>query len=153
MQRMSDSARAPTEVRITHVFDAPREAVFAAWTDPDQVAKWWAPDGFEIPPESVEIEPRVGGRFDLVMVESGGPGRFPYRSEILEISEPELIVLGGEAIPEAGIEETVTRVAFEADGGRTHMTITSGPYTDEMRGNAEAGWVDLIANLEKLLAA
>jgi hypothetical protein len=33
------------------------------------------------------------------------------------------------------------------------MTITSGPYTDEMRGNAEAGWVDLIANLEKLLAA
>jgi uncharacterized protein YndB with AHSA1/START domain len=149
---MSDSTQAQAEVRITHVFDAPREAVFAAWTDPDQVAKWWAPDGFEIPPESVEIDPRAGGRFDLVMVESGGTGRFPYRSEIIEISEPELNELVAEAIPEAGIAETVTRVVFEADRGRTRMTITSGPYTDEMRGNAEAGWVDLMANLERILA-
>ena len=149
---MSDSTRAPAEVRITHVFDAPPEAVFAAWTDPDQVAKWWAPDGYEIPPESVEIEPRVGGRFHLTMVESAGEGRFPYRSEIIEFSEPQLIVLRAEAIPDSGIEDTVTRVVFEEDGGKTRMTVTSGPYTDEMRGNAEAGWLDLIANLEGALA-
>jgi uncharacterized protein YndB with AHSA1/START domain len=140
-------------VRITHVFDAPRELVFAAWTDPEQVARWWAPDGFDIPPESVEIEPWVGGRFNLTMVESAGDGRFWYRSEIIELSEPELIVLRGEPIPEAGIEETITRVAFEEEEGRTRMSLTSGPYTDEMRANAEAGWVQGIANLERLLAA
>lgn len=149
---MSDPSRAEREVHITHVFDAPREAVFAAWTDPEQVAKWWAPDGFEVPPESVEIEPRVGGRFHLTLMESAGPGRFPFRSEIIEISEPQLIVLQAEAIPEAGIEDTITRIAFEEDGGQTRMTLTSGPYTDEMRGNAEAGWFDLIANLERALA-
>jgi uncharacterized protein YndB with AHSA1/START domain len=142
----------PADVRVTHVFDAPREAVFAAWTDAEQVAKWWAPDGFEIPPESVDVEPMVGGRFDLTMVARDGSGQFPYRSEIVEISEPELIVLKAEAIPEAGIDETFTRVVFEADGDRTRMTITSGPYTDEMRGNAEAGWIDVIASLERLLA-
>jgi uncharacterized protein YndB with AHSA1/START domain len=148
---MTDPAAQEGEVSVTHVFDAPREAVFAAWTDPEQVAKWWAPDGFEVPPESVEIEPRVGGRFDLAMLASGGQSRFQHRSEIVEFSEPELIVLSNEAIPEAGIAETITRVVFEADGGRTRMTVTSGPYTDEMRGSAEAGWFDLIANLERLL--
>jgi uncharacterized protein YndB with AHSA1/START domain len=149
---VSDPTPAEREVHITHVFDAPREAVFAAWTDPEQVAKWWAPDGFDVPPESVEIEPRVGGRFHLTLMESAGPGRFPFRSEIVEISEPQLIVLKAEAIPEAGIEDTITRIAFEEDGGGTRMTLTSGPYTDEMRGNAEAGWFDLIANLERALA-
>jgi uncharacterized protein YndB with AHSA1/START domain len=139
------------EVRLTHVFDAPRETVFAAWTDPRQVASWWAPDGFEIPPESVEIEPRVGGRFHLTMV--GGGNNFPYRSEILEIEPPELIVLRAEAIPEAGIAETITRVVFEADGQRTRMTVTAGPYTEEMRANAEAGWIALFGNLEAALAA
>jgi uncharacterized protein YndB with AHSA1/START domain len=149
---VSDPTPAEREVHITHVFDAPREAVFAAWTDPEQVAKWWAPDGFEVPPESVEIEPRVGGRFHLTLMESAGPGRFSFRSEIVEISEPQLIVLKAEAIPEAGIEDTITRIAFEEDGGQTRMTLTSGPYTDEMRGNAEAGWLDLVANLERALA-
>jgi uncharacterized protein YndB with AHSA1/START domain len=149
---VSDPTPAEREVHITHVFDAPRGAVFAAWTDPEQVAKWWAPDGFDVPPESVEIEPRVGGRFHLTLMESAGPGRFPFRSEIVEISEPQLIVLKAEAIPEAGIEDTITRIAFEEDGGGTRMTLTSGPYTDEMRGNAEAGWLDLIANLERALA-
>jgi uncharacterized protein YndB with AHSA1/START domain len=150
--QVSDPMPSEGDARVTHVFDAPREAVFAAWTDPEQVARWWAPDGFEIPSESVEIEPEVGGRFDLMMVESSGPGRFPYRSEIVEISKPELIVLKAEAIPEAGIRETITRVLFEVDGEGTRMTITSGPYTDEMRGNAEAGWIEATANLERLLA-
>jgi uncharacterized protein YndB with AHSA1/START domain len=149
---VNDSTTSGGEVRVTHVFDAPRAAVFAAWTDPEQVAKWWAPDGFDIPTDSVEIEPRVGGRFHLTMVESAGEGRFPYRSEIIEFSEPQLIVLRAEAIPDSGIEDTVTRVVFEEDGGKTRMTVTSGPYTDEMRGNAEAGWLDLIANLERALA-
>ncbi len=148
---MTDTNVAEREVRVVHVFDAPREAVFAAWTDPAQVARWWAPEGFEIPRESIEIEPRVGGRFDLEMVQSDGGARFPYSSEIIEISEPDLIALRAEAIDEAGIAETITRVELEADGARTRMTITSGPYTEEMSGNAEAGWTGAMANLEKLL--
>jgi hypothetical protein len=60
-------------------------------------------------------------------------------------------VLKGEAIPEAGIEETTTRIVLEAEGDRTRMTLTSGPYS-EMAKNAEAGWFEAIANLERLLA-
>jgi uncharacterized protein YndB with AHSA1/START domain len=119
------------EVRISHVFDAPREAVFEAWIDPDQVALWWAPAELRIPPESVVVEPHVGGRFHLVMVESSGT-EWPMRAEILQISPPELIVMRSEPIPEAGIAETVTRVVLELEGSRTRMTITQGPYSDEV---------------------
>jgi uncharacterized protein YndB with AHSA1/START domain len=73
------------ELRITHVFDATREQVFDAWTDPDQVARWWAPDGFEIPRDSVTIEPRVGGRFHLTMVATSGAEQHPLRAEIIEL--------------------------------------------------------------------
>ena len=147
---MTDPAR--EEAHVSHVFDAPRDVVLAAWTDPEQVARWWAPDGFEIPIESVLIEPRVGGRFELEMVQVGGSERFPYRAEFVELSPPELIVLKGEAIPEAGIGETITRVVFEAEGERTRMTITSGPYTPEARERAQAGWEALAVNLERALA-
>jgi uncharacterized protein YndB with AHSA1/START domain len=143
---------ADREVRVVHVFDAPCDAVFNAWTDPDQVARWWGPDGFEIPRETVTIEPEPGGRFQLTMVELAGEGRHPFRAEIVEISEPELIVLKAEPIPEAGISEpTLTRITFEAVGERTRMTVVDGPYTDEMQENAEAGWLGIIANLDALL--
>jgi uncharacterized protein YndB with AHSA1/START domain len=148
---MTDPARG--DARVSPLFDASREVLFAAWTDPEQVARWWAPDGFEIPIESVEIEPRVGGRFHLEMVETDGSGRFLYRAEFVELSEPELIVLKGEVIPEAGIGETITQVRFEQEGERTRMTVTSGPYTPEAREDVQAGWEDLVVNLERLLSS
>jgi hypothetical protein len=62
-------------------------------------------------------------------------------------------VLRFEPIAEAIPDETITRVAFEADGERTRMALTTGPYTDEMRPNAEAGWGESLANLDRLLAS
>jgi uncharacterized protein YndB with AHSA1/START domain len=144
---------ASDEAYVSHHFDAPPEIVFAAWTDPEQVARWWAPRDFEIPPESVDIEPRVGGRFHLEMVEVSGPGRFRYRAEIVELAEPELIVLKGEPIAGTDIEVTITRVELVAEGGGTRMTVTSGPFTREARENAQTGWDDLVVNLERVLAA
>jgi hypothetical protein len=63
------------------------------------------------------------------------------RSEIVELDEPELLVLRGDAMPEVGLQfETLTRVELADDGGMTRMALTSGPYTPEMEPNAEAGW-------------
>ena len=142
----------PRRLELIHVFDAPREAVFEAWTDPDQVALWFAPEGLEIPRESVVVEARVGGRFHLTMVDPAGRSQHDLRAEIVEISPPELLVLRSEPIPEAGITETtISRVVFEAEGERTRMTVTDGPYTDEVRRNSEAGWRSVVGNLDALL--
>src|SRR4051795_13731464 len=100
---MPDSPPAQTadqQVVMTRVFDARRDVVFRAWTDPDQVAKWFGPQGMEVPRDTVVIEPRVGGRFELrtVSPEKGFDMRLAY--EIVELVEPELLVLHQNAKPE-----------------------------------------------------
>jgi len=154
---MTEQSATQTEdlVLVNRVFDAPRELVFAAWTDPDQVAKWWGPPvGFHTPRESVDIELRVGGHFNLDMVQDDPEATFPCRFEILELVEPELIVLKSPAQPELGLTtDTVCRVEFHDEGGRTRLTLTDGPYGDsEMRGGAEAGWTGSLETLDALLA-
>jgi uncharacterized protein YndB with AHSA1/START domain len=144
---MSDTAQDQL-VLITHVFDAPRELVWAAWTDPDQVARWFGPEGFEVTRESVVVELRVGGRYELTMV--GGGGRHPLAYEIVELDPPRLLVLRCDPIPEVGIhEETFTRVELHDHGGKTRMTLSDGPYTES--AHAEAGWRSAFAKLEALL--
>jgi uncharacterized protein YndB with AHSA1/START domain len=142
---------AEQQVAITRVFDAPRELVFRAWTDPDQVAKWFGPEGFDIPRDSVVIDLRVGGAFELRMV--GGQRGFEMRLgyEIIELVEPELLVLHHEAKPELGIPEaTVTRVELHDENGKTRMVLTDGPYSES--GHAEAGWVQAFDKLAALVS-
>jgi uncharacterized protein YndB with AHSA1/START domain len=142
---MSDTLQ---QVLITHVFDAPREAVWAAWTDPDQVARWFGPEGMEVPRESVEIELRVGGTYALTMV--GGPGEYPLTYEIIELDPPRLLVLRCDPIPGVGIHsEVFTRVELHDHGGKTRMTLSDGPYTEAT--HAEAGWHAAFAKLAAVL--
>src|SRR5262252_8303636 len=104
---MSESAAVRTEekeITIARVFDAPREMVFKAWTDPDQVARWFGPAGFDIPRESVEIDPRVGGNVSLRMVHPESGMEYPLRYEIVELIAPELLVLKSGPMPEAGLD-------------------------------------------------
>jgi uncharacterized protein YndB with AHSA1/START domain len=145
---MSDVAAADREVLITRIFDAPREQVFRAWTDPDEVAVWYGPEQFDTPRERIRIELRVGGRYELTMVPRGGGAEFPVGYDIVELVEPELIVLRSDPMPEIGMHEpTITRVELEDLGGRTRMKLTDGPYTES--AHAEAGWS---AAFEKLAA-
>jgi uncharacterized protein YndB with AHSA1/START domain len=151
---MSESNPAETaehQITITRVFDAPRELVFRAWTDPDQVAKWFGPAGFETPRESVEIDLRVGGRFNLRMVRGGG-AEHQLRYEIVELVEPELLVLKSEPMPEVGLHHsTVTRIELQSETGKTRMTLTDGPYPEAGGGGADAGWKSAFDKLEALL--
>jgi uncharacterized protein YndB with AHSA1/START domain len=140
-------------ITITRVFDAPRELVFKAWTDPGQVAAWFGPAGVETPRETVEIEPRVGGRFHLRMVRPGTGMEYRLRYEIVELIEPELLVLKSEPMPEVGLHHpTIARIEFEEDGVKTRLTLTDGPYTEEGGRGAGAGWETSFDKLQALLA-
>lgn len=142
------------EVRITRLFRARREVVFKAWIDPDQVAAWWAPKEYEIPRETVEIEPHIGGRIHFSMVELGGAAVYPVRFKIVEISEPELLVLASDPEPEIGLlYPMITRAVFEAEGDGTRVTVTQGPHTEEMQDQAAAGWLGCLDKLERLLCS
>ena len=91
------------EVRVTRRFAAPREVVFRAWVEPEQVAMWWAPHDFEVPRPTVEIDPRVGGRIHFSMRARSDWVDYPVRFEIVELREPKLLVLSSEAMPEVGL--------------------------------------------------
>jgi uncharacterized protein YndB with AHSA1/START domain len=141
---MNDStpvAAADQQVLITRIFEAPREQVFRAWTDPDQVAAWFGPEGMDTPRDRVNIDSRVGGRYELAMVQPDGGAEFAVGYEILELVEPELIVLRSDPMPDVGMPEpTIVRVEFHDHGAKTRMTLSDAPYPPEARGHAEAGW-------------
>jgi uncharacterized protein YndB with AHSA1/START domain len=137
------------QVAITHVFDAPIECVFRAWTDPDELAAWYGPASMRTPREKIQIDLRVGGRYELTMVALDGDREFSIGYEIVELSPPELLVLRSEPMPEAGKDASTTvRVALEDLDGRTRMTLTDGPLPFG-REHAEAGYR---AAVEKLAA-
>jgi uncharacterized protein YndB with AHSA1/START domain len=141
---MSEPAAAE-QILITRIFDAPRHEVFRAWTDPDEVAAWFGPDRFDT--ERVQIDLRVGGRYELVMVQRGSGAEFPVGYEIVEIVEPELLVLRSDPVPAVGMHEpTIVRIELHDHGDKTRMTLSDGPYPAGQR-HAEAGW---IAAFEKL---
>jgi uncharacterized protein YndB with AHSA1/START domain len=141
MDDPSPAAATDQQVLITRIFDASREQVFKAWTDPDEVAAWYGPEHMHAPRERIHIDPRVGGRWELTMVQRDGEGEFSIGYEILELAEPELIVLRSDPMPEMGMHEpTVVRVELHDHGPKTRMTLTDGPLPPESRGHAEAGW-------------
>ena len=150
---MSDPTRlAPTdqEVLITRIFDAPRELVFRAWTDPDEVAAWYGPAHMQTPRDRVHIDLRVGGRWEVTMVPHGGGAEFAIGYEIVELVEPELIVLRSDPKPELGMPEpTIVRIELHDHGPKTRMTLSDGPLPAASRGHAEAGYD---AALDKLAA-
>jgi uncharacterized protein YndB with AHSA1/START domain len=147
---MTETHAATQQVHITRIFDAPRELVFQAWTDPDHVAQWFGPEYFETPRERVVIDLRVGGRFELTMVQKGSGAEFPVRYEIAELDPPHLLVLTSPPMPEVGMHEgTITRIELQDHGDKTRMTMTDGPYTEAT--HAEAGWHAAFAKLERAL--
>jgi uncharacterized protein YndB with AHSA1/START domain len=143
---------ASEEVVITRIFDAPREQVFRAWTDPDEVASWYGPEHFDTPRDRIRIDLRPGGRYELTMVRRDGGGEFAVGYDIVEVVEPELLVLRSDPMPEVGLHEaTVTRVEFHDHGPKTRMTLTDGPYPGG-GAHASAGWEAAFEKLAALVA-
>jgi uncharacterized protein YndB with AHSA1/START domain len=113
------------EIVITRVFAAPRELVFAAWTDPHHVEQWWGPKGFTS--FGCEIDLRVGGVFRLQM---RGPDAtvYPCEGVIRDVVAPERIVYAGASEHEhacgAGLPpRSIVTVTFTEHAGKTTLAI------------------------------
>ena len=116
------------------------------------MAQWYGPEHFDTPREAVHIDLRVGGRYELTMVQKEGGAEFPVRYEIVELDPPRLLVLKSDPMPEVGMHEgTITRIELHDHGDKTRMTMSDGPYTQA--AHAEAGWHAAFAKLDAVIAA
>ncbi len=114
-----DFEQDPRMIIATRVFDAPRNLVFEAWTDPKHLAQWWGPNGFSTATCSIDI--RSGGIWRFVM---HGPDGRDYENCItyVEVVRPERIVYRhrGEDVEPVKFEVEIT---FEDLGKQTKLTI------------------------------
>ena len=126
------------EFVISRVFDAPRDLVWKAWTEPERLIKWWGPRGFDI--LSTKVDLRVGGIFHYHLRSPDGLeiwGKFIYR----EISPPEkLVYINSFSDPAGGTTrapffdgkwplEILSTVTLAAEGTKTKVTINWLPYS------------------------
>jgi uncharacterized protein YndB with AHSA1/START domain len=144
------------EITISRIFDAPRELVYRAFVDPDQLGQWFGPAGYSVPYESVHVDARVGGYQRLVMVSDDDPTE---RSEIdatfTEVVENELLV-GHQDVE--GIPGTTGSVRFrlrlefhEEPGGKTRLELRQGPFHEQMAEDTVKGWESSFTKLDSLL--
>lgn len=120
---IADTADDARSIVTTRTFDAPRELVFAAWSDPDRIAQWWGPNGFTT--TTSEFDMRPGGVWRFVM---HGPDGTDYQNRIVfeEVVRPERLVYSHCGDGGAGDVEPVefrNTVTFEDLGGRTRLTM------------------------------
>lgn len=120
-----DTVTQQKQFTITRIFDAPRELVWRAWTDPDEAAIWWHPRGIETPRESVHIDARVGGQYAYTMIAPDGT-QYPTAGEYSEITPPERLVFtwGSPGDDRAFVPVISVHLAEHGDSGeQTLMTF------------------------------
>ncbi|HVG26225.1 MAG TPA: SRPBCC domain-containing protein [Acidobacteriaceae bacterium] len=138
------------ELKITRVFNAPRELVWKAWTEPERTVEWRGPRGFKVTEfENTWVE---GERWRLTMVgkvpATGQPATMRQSGRVLEVRPPELLRYTFQwderscaGLPESPFKESVITVSFEEQGDKTVMHFTQGPFaTESERDGHMGGW-------------
>ena len=134
---------------ITRTLDAPRDAVWEAWTTPEHFAVWFGTEG--VPMEDVELDVRPGGAWRGTMIYEGR--RINWSGVFREVVEPERLVMDlTDGTGAEGEYETYT-VTLTDLGDQTEMTLsqTGGHLTDEGYEEAKAGTNTFMDSLEHLL--
>jgi uncharacterized protein YndB with AHSA1/START domain len=116
----SPEPAAEREIVIERVFDAPARLLFAAFSGPEHVMRWFGPKGY--PLTLCEMDFRVGGRYRFAMTGPDGTQMPPFGGAYLEIIPGERIVYSSRA-EWPGAEEMVVTVTFVEERGRTTLTL------------------------------
>jgi len=145
------------ELRLTRLIDAPREAVWQAWTDPERLKRWFAPLPYTTPEAAFDLRP--GGASNIVMQAPDGT-RMPNRGQFLEVTPHERLVFTdaytGDWTPREGKPFMTVVLTFEDEGGKTRYTARVLHWTREDREQHETmgfhqGWAICAEQLAALV--
>jgi uncharacterized protein YndB with AHSA1/START domain len=148
---------------INWIFNAPRELVFKAWTEPERLMKWWGPRGFSTPVAKIDLRP--GGKYYNCMRSPEGRD-FCSTGVFREVKAPERLVYtdsfadhkGDPVSPSlygmdpAWPQEVLTDVTFTELGGMTRISVHSAvPRSLAERQMAPQGWAESMVKLAEYL--
>jgi len=160
------------KIIISRVFNAPREAVWKAWTDPETIKKWWGPEGFTAP--SIKVDFRVGGKYIFAMKGPAGSewDKVMYSAGVFKEIDPRKKIVstdffsdekGNKVDPveygqsKDAPSEMEVIVTLEDAGNGTKLSITyPAPESDEAfeamkKSGMEEGWNSSLDKLAKVL--
>ena len=139
----------PTALALTRIIKAPRPAVFAAWTTPETLKKWWGPGPVTCPEAHIDL--REGGEYRIANQEADGSitwisGRFE------RVRVPEQLVYTWNVSFAPGAPTLVT-LDFNEHPEGTELVLKHERFSDAaIRDMHLAGWDGCIDKLELLLA-
>jgi uncharacterized protein YndB with AHSA1/START domain len=142
------------EIRVERVFDAPRDRVFATYTDPDLIPEWWGPRRMTTIVDVMDV--RTGGSWRFVARDEHG-SESGFRGTYREVTPPDRIVQTFEWEGMPGYVSLETASFEELDDGRTRVVTTSLFYTPQERdgmieSGMEGGMQETYERLDELLA-
>ena len=138
-------------LELKRVLPAPPSAVFAAFSEPSELAKWWGPHGFTTP--SMEFAPRVGRPYRIEMQPPEGDP-FYLIGEFREVEPPGRLAFSFVwEDPDPDDVETMVGLSFRDLDGSTEVVLTQGPFKTEARHALHRdGWTDSFEKLEQLVS-
>jgi uncharacterized protein YndB with AHSA1/START domain len=108
---------------LTREIDATPDAIWAAWTEPDEIAAWWHPRGMTTPRESVSVDLRPGGGYTYTMVDESTGEEYPTGGVYHEVDGPGRLAFTW-GTPGADADETPrVTVVIESLGELTRLTF------------------------------
>jgi len=142
------------EIAFTRTFDAPRDAVYALYTDADAIPQWWGPRRFRTVVDELDL--RVGGRWRFLNIDSDD-NEYGFHGVFHEITPGERIVQTFEFEGAPGHVSLETLSFGDDADGRTRLTGTSVSLSVEARdaivsSGMEGGLAETYERLEELLA-
>jgi uncharacterized protein YndB with AHSA1/START domain len=137
-------------LQLRRVLRAPRSRVFRALTEPEELARWWGPQGFAVP--SIHLDLRVGGGYRFGMQPPEGD-LFYLAGEFRQIDPPHRLSYTFRwEDPDPDDQETVVTLTLDERGDSTELGLVQGPFRTEGRHSLhDQGWSDSLDKLERLL--
>jgi uncharacterized protein YndB with AHSA1/START domain len=139
-------------LRLERLIPASPESLFALWIEPEQIARWWAPDGYEAVVHDLDVRP--GGRWRIVL--RGSSGREAAIGGLFRVIEPPRRLAfswAWEAAQGTHGSQTEVSVSFEPVPGGTRLVLVQQGFDSEaVRDRHLAGWstsIDRLINLRK----
>lgn len=148
------SEPATHEMTISRIFDAPRELVWQAFTQPEHLAEWFGTPPYKTPPDTVSLDVRPGGKWKATMVSEEDGSELPFAGQYREVQEPERLVFTFVDVNDPSNENVeVATVTFADLDGKTEVTLTqAGHMPAEEYGRLEEGYSTFFDRLAEHLS-